>query len=37
MKEKRVTYEFSKDISLPIGGIKAMDSHPFHPNILLIC
>jgi hypothetical protein len=27
----------SKDISLDVGGIKAMDSHPYFPNILLIC
>ena len=32
-----MTYELSKDISLTLGGIKAMDSHPIYPNILLIC
>jgi bromodomain and WD repeat domain containing protein 1/3 len=37
MQERRVTCELSKDISLRVGGVRAMDAHPIYPNILLIC
>lgn len=35
--EKKITCEFSKEISVPLSAIKAMDSHPNYPNIILIC
>ena len=37
MKENRVTIELSKDVSQEYGGVRAMDAHPYYPNILLVC
>ena len=37
LSQNRVTTELSKDVSQEYGGIRAMDAHPYFPNILLIC